>query len=94
MSDRVPQQSASEDFSDIPAALGMPYTCWGIGGIDRGTYRKAEQAGRVQQDIPVNHSPAFAPVIQPHPGHGHPSPDHCYARLAVTRPARLARRPR
>jgi hippurate hydrolase len=62
---QLPQQSASEDFSDIPRALGVPYTYWGIGGIDPGTYRKAEQAGRVQQDIPVNHSPNFAPVIQP-----------------------------
>ena len=61
----LPQQSASEDFSDIPAALGAPYTYWGIGGIDPDTYRAAEQAGRVQQDIPVNHSPKFAPVIQP-----------------------------
>jgi len=24
-------QSASEDFSDIPNALGAPYTYWGIG---------------------------------------------------------------
>jgi amidohydrolase len=61
----LPQQSASEDFSDIPTALGVPYTYWGIGGIDPGTYREAEQAGRVRQDIPVNHSPAFAPAIQP-----------------------------
>lgn len=61
----LPQQSASEDFSDIPTALGVPYSYWGIGGIDAGTYRAAEQAGRVQQDIPVNHSPNFAPVIQP-----------------------------
>ena len=29
------------------------------------TYDAAEQAGRVAQDIPVNHSAAFAPVIQP-----------------------------
>ena len=61
----LPRQSASEDFSDIPNALGTPYTYWGIGGIDPGTYRAAEQAGRVNQDIPVNHSAAFAPVIQP-----------------------------
>jgi hippurate hydrolase len=59
------QQTASEDFSDIPAALGVPYTYWGVGCIDAGTYRKAEAAGRVAQDIPVNHSPKFAPVIQP-----------------------------
>ncbi|GAA3117249.1 hippurate hydrolase [Kribbella aluminosa] len=61
----LPQQSASEDFSDIPAALGTPYTYWGIGGIDPDTYRAAERAGRVAQDIPVNHSANFAPVLQP-----------------------------
>ncbi len=59
------QQTASEDFSDIPAALGVPYTYWGVGCTDADAYRKAVDAGRVAQDIPVNHSPAFAPVIQP-----------------------------
>lgn len=59
------QQTASEDFSDIPAALGTPYTYWGIGGVDAEVYRAAADAGRVAQDIPVNHSPAFAPVVQP-----------------------------
>jgi hippurate hydrolase len=58
-------QSASEDFSDIPNALGVPYTYWGIGGIDEQQYRQAADAGRIAQDIPVNHSPTFAPVIQP-----------------------------
>lgn len=62
---QLPQQSASEDFSDIPTALGVPYTYWGIGGIDASTYRAAEDAGRVAQDIPVNHSAFFAPVVQP-----------------------------
>ena len=61
----LPQQSASEDFSDIPATLGVPYTYWGIGGIDADTYRTAEAAGRIPQDIPVNHSAAFAPALQP-----------------------------
>ena len=61
----MPAQSASEDFSDIPNALGAPYTYWGIGGTDEEQYRKAADAGRVSQDIPVNHSPFFAPVIQP-----------------------------
>ena len=59
------QQTASEDFSDVPAALGTPYTYWGVGCIDAETYQRAADAGRVAQDIPVNHSPAFAPVIQP-----------------------------
>ena len=61
----LPLQSASEDFSDIPGALGVPYTYWGIGGIDPATYQAAVEAGRVAEDIPVNHSPFFAPVIQP-----------------------------
>jgi amidohydrolase len=61
----LPRQSASEDFSDIPSALGIPYTYWGIGGIDPDTYRAAESAGRVNQDIPVNHSATFAPVVEP-----------------------------
>jgi hippurate hydrolase len=61
----VDQQSASEDFSDIPSALGVPYTYWFIGGIDAETYDAAAKAGRIAQDIPVNHSAKFAPVIQP-----------------------------
>lgn len=63
-------QTASEDFGDIPTALGTPYTYWGVGCIDADRYRAAEQAGRVAQDIPVNHSPGFAPVIQPTCDHG------------------------
>jgi amidohydrolase len=61
----VGQQSASEDFSDIPSAMGVPYTYWFIGGIDAEVYAGAEQAGRIAQDIPVNHSARFAPVLQP-----------------------------
>jgi amidohydrolase len=58
-------QTASEDFSDIPNALGTPYTYWGIGGIDEEKYERARAAGRVEKDIPVNHSEFFAPVIEP-----------------------------
>ena len=61
----LPMQTVSQDFSDIPNAFGAPYTYWGIGGIDPDTYRIAEEAGRVAQDIPVNHAANFAPVIQP-----------------------------
>lgn len=59
------QQTASEDFSDIPAALGAPYTYWAVGCTDAGTYRAADEAGRVAQDVAANHSPDFAPVLQP-----------------------------
>lgn len=61
----VDRSTASEDFSDIPTALGIPYRYWMIGGIDPSSYAAAEKAGRVSQDIPVNHSANFAPVIQP-----------------------------
>lgn len=58
-------QTASEDFSHIPAAFGTPYTFWGLGGTDPEQYEKARKAGRVSQDIPVNHSEFYAPVIDP-----------------------------
>lgn len=57
--------TASEDFSHIPDALGTPYTYWGVGCVDSAKYQKAFKTGRVEQDIPVNHSEFFAPVIQP-----------------------------
>jgi amidohydrolase len=61
----IASQSASEDFSDIPNALGAPYTYWCVGGIDPDLYDTAKRAGRVGQDVPVNHSSRFAPVLQP-----------------------------
>ena len=61
----APLQSASEDFSRIPNALGVPYSYWALGGIDEAKWHKAEAAGRIASDIPANHSPKFAPVIEP-----------------------------
>jgi amidohydrolase len=63
--EELPRQTASEDFSDIPTALGARYTYWGIGGVDAARYREAAAAGRVATDIPVNHNSGFAPVLQP-----------------------------
>lgn len=59
------RQTASEDFSDVPQSFGVPYSYWGVGCTDPETYWKAEAEGRISQDIPVNHAPAFAPVLQP-----------------------------
>lgn len=61
----IPPVAASEDFSDIPRALGVPYTYWMFGGIDAAEFTRAAEAGRISQDIPVNHSPTFGPVVQP-----------------------------
>lgn len=61
----LPQGAGSEDFSAIPSALDVPYSYWGIGGVDPEAFRRALEHGRVDEDIPVNHSPQFAPVVQP-----------------------------
>ena len=61
---RWDQQTASEDFSNIPRAAGIPYTYWAIGGTDPQTYRTAEKDGQLD-DLPANHSPKFLPVLQP-----------------------------
>ena len=66
--DRVHHQepvTASEDFSRLPAAFGIPYSYWTVGGHEAAAYRAAVAAGRVAQDVPANHSPLFAPVIDP-----------------------------
>ena len=61
----IDRQSASEDFGELPDALGTPYTYWGVGSVDPGRYARAQAAGTVATDIPANHSPYFAPVIEP-----------------------------
>ncbi|WP_406151254.1 M20 family metallopeptidase [Streptomyces sp. NBC_01012] len=61
----VELQTASEDLSEIPQAFGVPFTYWAIGGIDPERYAEAARKGTVAQDIPVNHSASFAPVVQP-----------------------------
>src|SRR3954462_8702729 len=57
--------SASEDFGSFGTEWGVPSVFWYVGGTDADLYRKAEQAGRVAQDVPTNHNAAFAPVIHP-----------------------------
>jgi len=57
--------SASEDFGSFGTEWGVPSVFWYVGGTDPDLYRKAEQVGRVAQDIPTNHSLSFVPVIHP-----------------------------
>src|SRR3954452_21027533 len=57
--------SASEDFGSFGTEWGVPSVFWYVGGTDADLYRKAEQAGRVAQDVPTNHNAKFAPVIHP-----------------------------
>jgi hippurate hydrolase len=57
--------NASEDMSDLATAIGKPYCYWFIGCVDADKWDKAGKEGRIAEDIPVNHSALFAPVIQP-----------------------------
>lgn len=61
----LPLQTASEDFSDLPRALGVPYTYWGLGGTDPAAWEAAVASGTVTSDVPANHSPLFLPVLRP-----------------------------
>jgi amidohydrolase len=55
---------ASEDFGCFGTELGIPSVYWFIGGTDPDTYSKAKEEGTAHQ-LPVNHSPDFAPVLHP-----------------------------
>ncbi|KAE8448375.1 hypothetical protein EG329_009619 [Mollisiaceae sp. DMI_Dod_QoI] len=66
--DRV---SASEDFSILATeapnkegGIGVPYCFWNFGGTDPELWEDASKRGKLDE-IPSNHSPLFAPVIQP-----------------------------
>jgi amidohydrolase len=56
--------SASEDFSLIPRAWNIPSVYWIVGGTDPQKYAEAERAGKLNE-LPSNHSPEFAPVVNP-----------------------------
>ena len=56
--------SASEDFGSFGTEWHVPSVFWFVGGTDPDVYAQAKKAGRVNE-LPVNHSPLFAPVIHP-----------------------------
>lgn len=57
--------SGSEDVGLLATAAGVPLVFWILGGADSQTYLAAANAGTLGEDIPSNHSPHFAPVLQP-----------------------------
>ena len=56
--------SASEDFSVFGRSWKVPYVFWFVGGTDPQTYKDAITNNRLNS-LPSNHSPKFAPVINP-----------------------------
>lgn len=55
---------ASEDFGCFGAEWHVPSVFWFVGGTDPEIYAKAKEAGRINE-LPVNHSPHFVPIIHP-----------------------------
>ena len=55
---------ASEDFGSFGTEWHSPSVFWFVGGTDPETYAKAKQANKINE-LPVNHSPKFAPVLHP-----------------------------
>jgi amidohydrolase len=55
---------ASEDFGSFGSEWHSPSVFWFVGGTDPDLYAKAKATNRLNE-LPVNHSPKFAPVIHP-----------------------------
>jgi amidohydrolase len=55
---------ASEDFGSFGTEWHAPSVFWFVGGTDPDVYAEAKKTGRLNE-LPVNHSPLFAPVIHP-----------------------------
>src|SRR5579884_3029741 len=60
----IPPISASEDFGSFGREWHAPSVFWTVGGTDPDAYRAAKEAGRLSE-LPTNHNPRFAPVLQP-----------------------------
>jgi len=55
---------ASEDFGSFGSEWQVPSVFWFVGGTDPEVYAKAKKENRLNE-LPVNHSPKFAPVLHP-----------------------------
>ncbi|WFU69208.1 M20 family metallopeptidase [Bradyrhizobium sp. CB2312] len=55
---------ASEDFGSFGSEWHGPSVFWFVGGTDPEIYAKAREANKINE-LPVNHSPKFAPVLHP-----------------------------
>jgi metal-dependent amidase/aminoacylase/carboxypeptidase family protein len=55
---------ASEDFGCFGTEWHAPSVFWFVGGTDPALYAKAKAEGRLNE-LPVNHSPYFVPVLHP-----------------------------
>ncbi|MGW0664194.1 amidohydrolase [Streptodolium elevatio] len=57
--------TGSEDCGVLATASGAPICYWYFGGTDPAAFETAVKNGTAGRDIPSNHSPFFAPLINP-----------------------------
>lgn len=57
--------TGSEDVSWFAREAGVPLVYWFWGGLDPQQWADAVARGTVNEDIPTNHSPFFAPILHP-----------------------------
>ena len=60
--------AGSEDVGVLATAAGVPCVYWLLGGADPAQFVGADSADEIaerMQSIPSNHSPRYAPVVQP-----------------------------
>lgn len=65
--------TGSEDVGVLSDAIGVPCVFWYLGGADPALFATATttyELMEVMRDIPSNHSPHYAPVVQPTLGIG------------------------
>lgn len=62
---QAPMATGSEDFGMFGRRGGYPSVFWFVGGTDPEQWNAASAAGRVNEDVPFNHSANFAPVQHP-----------------------------
>ncbi|KAF3040245.1 hypothetical protein E8E12_002367 [Didymella heteroderae] len=60
----IARLQGSEDFGILATAVGKPSCFFLYGGTDPELYAKLEKEGKMAE-MPGNHSPFFAPVVQP-----------------------------
>jgi len=49
----------------LATAAGAPLVYWLLGGMDPSLFGDVLATGRMPEDVPSNHSPHFAPLIEP-----------------------------
>lgn len=60
-----PRSGGSEDFTVLGTSQNRPCLFWFVGMVDEELWDRAVANETVYEDIPVNHSSYFAPVVQP-----------------------------